>query len=306
MGYLQRLAVIVLLAALLPISTAFSEDDGTSLLTSLLGPDHAIENYPWEDKIVSTAFLMGEKAIPILEKSLSHRDEDKAFSAGRALAVIGGDRAVAVLRKKYEETGAIWIKSMLCFALGSTGKPEDVKYLLRSIEGDDMSDEEVSIQSAAYSLGVLRAEEARGDLHRIMEKNSDTFPSEAARMALQWMDREPWQTPQAVTAEGKDEVILALFRFGIPRTDEADAFVEKKAHRVWRRHDKSWSYRDCSGVTEKMPCIGFAVWMSTDGARALCSVGLVFDRLNASDYDFVLKKVEGEWRVVGVNLTGVS
>jgi hypothetical protein len=302
---LQRLMVITSLAVLVSMSPVFAGDDNTAVFTSLLDAPRASDDVFEEDRIASTAFLLEQKAIPILEKALSLPDEEKAYLAGRALAVIGGEQAIAVLRKKCEETKNNWIKSLLCFALASRGKPEDVKYLIDSLQGEHIGDEGAPILSAAYSLGVLKAEQARGPLQQTVEKNSG-FASEAARTALQWMDQKPWQTPQAVSAEGKDGGILTLFRFGIPRSDEADVFIERNTQRIWQRRERSWSYHNGPAPQKETPSIWFNVRISPDGARAFCSVGLLFGPLNGSGYDFVLRKVEGEWRVVGVALTWVS
>ena len=110
---------------------------------------------------VYAAFDLGEQALPFLEGILSDPDMERSYLAGRSIAYIGGTRAVEILRKSYETKADIGVKTLLCFALSSTGRKQDIEFLTGSLSGKHYGSEWPPIQQAAFSLGALRAQEVK-------------------------------------------------------------------------------------------------------------------------------------------------
>ena len=205
------------------------------------------------------------------------------------------------------ESAPIFLESQKSLDFGGyVRSSEDIQFLIRSLAGKHYGSEWPPIQQAAISLGILRAKEAKRPLEQSAAKE-EGFASEAADSALKWIDGDIYSVTPGPNVSTRDSVILSLIRFGIPRMDEAAAFLEKESNRVWRREGNTWVYKTSADVSpDNIPSIEFQVHIAPDLKRAICSVGLTFGRLNGSGYDFVLHKNAGGWKVIGVMPTWVS
>ena len=261
---------------------------------------------PWElNKPVLLSFDLGKQALPFLETMLLQSDKTKSYLAAYSIAVIGGTKSADILKKAYNKKQDIGFKTLLCFSLASTGRKTDIGFLVRALHGEHIGDEGPPIQQAAFSLGVLRAKEAKSALQKTASKQSG-FASEAADYALSWLNGDMWDTDMRENTI-TDSIIYSLFRFGIPRLDESTAFVEKASNRIWYRKGKNWTHEPLTdSITDKVPSISFQTHVTQDEMRAICSVGLLFGPLNGSGYDIILKKRDGIWKVIGIMQTWVS
>lgn len=299
---------IALVALLLPIVKANAQSNNLEQLRSIFTKENRATTPPWELKPILQAFDMGETALPLLKDFLiKSNNENKTYWATHSIATIGGKKAIDIIRGAYKKTKSSLLKSFLCFTLASTGSKEDIEFLIQALQGEHIGDEWPPIQQAAYSLGVLRAKKARSELEHTAKKKPGTFASDAASDALKWIDGDMWETPQIENTIESDEVILAMIRFGIPRLSESTTFYEKTSKRVWKRKEKTWSYEAQQELsTDTLPSISFSVHIAPDRVRAICSVGLHFGPLNGSGYEFIMKKIDGAWKVVGVMQTWIS
>lgn len=254
----------------------------------------------------------GELAFPVLRKALSDRsNEAKHYLAAYGIALIGGASSRDILKEEYQETKDIRIKSFLSFCMGSTGDPEDIRFLKRSLKDETLDDEGEIVgdpESAALSLGVLRVSDAIDDLKFLAGRDQSSIDSHAAQEVLKWIGREVPATPQSANASEREQLILSMFRSGIPRTDESDIFFEEKQNLKWIWKDNSWNFYKTvmNAASKDAPRISFDVIQNRDKTTAIIKVGLIFGPLNGKGYTYVLKKNAGQWKVVGILSTWIS
>ena len=312
-GIIPRIICVVVLiaagchdSAQLPDgSGAASRIPATNELRRVLDPSYSRDAQLQPSLDMKRAALeAGNGGIPLLEEALN--DPVRQGLAVVGLAYLGGPKSTELLRRHYEKTGAG--KSGLCFALASTGTPEDRKFLIESLVVEDtlFGNDWYTRACAAYSLGVLRAREAIPALERTARKKDGRFDSAAAEAALRWIQEDPPSVPHLSNPSERDRVILAVLGHAIPSTDRSDVFFEEQASRLWENRGAGWRVRTVTTEPEDTPSISFDVFITNDGQRALCAVGLHFGHLDAIGYDYVLRKDNDTWKVVGLILTWVS
>ncbi len=256
---------------------------------------------------------LGEAAIPALKKALYDPREDIQNFASGALFLIGGEKAKDTLKDAYDKTKNESILRDWCLSMASTGTPDDVYFLMKTLEpGND--NEKKAAASAFLSLVVLKPDKMVKDI----ELNSgsgakiDSKWKELFLLSMNLGSREP---PQMATAGPEDKIILTLFKFGIPGTDQSPVFIEEGKERTWKLENKVWSYFQdnhreiyhSKGVSDiyKPPYIDFETYINKTGTQALVNVGVVFGKQAGSGYSFILKMIKGEWKLVGMALTWI-
>ena len=242
------------------------------------------------------------KAIPWLR---SPKESERA-AARVVLAYGGGERALTALQREYNRTRDTQAKALLCFALAARGSPEDRAFLIQSLRGEHFGDEWSPIVSAALALGVLRAREATVALRATVAKEESSIASHAAEEALRWMTKGPWRVNSSAPSESEaDRVIAAAFVNGIPRTHESAQFFDAQRGGTWTLAGRVWKFQRGEHA-EGVPTITLEPHINRQNTRAVLSVGLTFGPLNGSGYDYVFRKENGVWKVVGVLFTWIS
>jgi hypothetical protein len=269
-----------------------SVDSLNSMLSNYTKPS---ADQLWQLRI--QAIDCGSAAIPYLEDVLLN-DESmlKRSTAGQLLAIIGGERAVDILQKAYE-SGVDGLKEALCIAIASRGNEKDVNFLVRTVREEN---NEIWIpMQAALTLGVLRAREAIPDLELAIKRNPS---NRGAFYALDWIKREP--TPaRTKNINGIDgDIISAMFRSGIPMIENCEFILDKTNGGMWRRSGKEWIFtKGNCGVSMCQNRIEFDIHVSSDEERAIAGVSLYISSA-FSNYNYILKRAEGSWRVSGLLL----
>jgi hypothetical protein len=253
------------------------------------------------DEFTSCLIELGEAALPILEKR--ERSAPMKDNVAYGLAIVGGPKAVADLRKIYSRDHSDKAKALLCFALASTGSEKDRVFLIKVLEGKHYGDSWFPLQVAAYSLGVLRAQDALSELQKSADMN-EGFASAAAKDALRWIKDKPQEVSFPQERLPDDDIIAAIIKNGVPRMDAATAFVE--GARTWKRTPEgNWSVSAGDKPLDHVPSLVFHVVKSRDDQRAIVSVTVYFGNLNASGFDFLLERRD-HWVVRGLFPTWVS
>lgn len=129
------------------------------------------------------AIIGDKKAIPHLEKTLSHHDIRVRKETIKALGKIGGKQAFEILRNllKTEETD---IKLMTIKSIGNTREPNAIFVLRPIINKKDVFYKELPIKLAAIeALGKLGTQEAINILQRLTKKRSFFFRRKAKKIA---------------------------------------------------------------------------------------------------------------------------
>jgi len=269
----------------------------------------------FEKNISSAAKIvldLGEAALPVLKKALYDPKEDIRNFASGALFLIGGEKARDILKKAFDKTKNEFIQMQLCLTMASTGTPEDIGYLMKFLEsGQDQNERAAS--AAFLSLVVLKPE------RMIRESSSGAgagMDSEWKELFLLSLNTVTEASAQMKTAGREDKIILTLFQSGIPGTDQSPVLLETERERTWKLENKAWSFfqddnreiYQFKGLSDvyKPPYIDFAIHINQAGTRALANVGVTFGSKAGHRYAFVLKHIKGQWKVVGMVLTGIS
>ena len=262
------------------------------------GSDDALES-----PLPSMAVGAGPAALPALRHYLDLPEADtRRLLAATAIAYIGGEDAVDMLRAHLSPSDDAGNRSLLAFAFASTGRREERALLIRWLEGEHFGSDWAPIVEAALSLGVLRESGALGELTRTGEE-ADSIAGDAARQATRWIKNGP----RSVSAPGADlhPAVVAVLRNGIPSTDRSDAFYDPDRKACWFQSRAGWtlSTRACS---LDLPSLRLEVHVSPDGLRALVSVGLTFGMLDGVGYDYVVRRTGKTWKVQGLMFTWIS
>ncbi|MFA5903765.1 MAG: HEAT repeat domain-containing protein [Desulfobacula sp.] len=260
------------------------------------------------------ALDLGEPAIPALEKALYDPKENIRNFASEALFLIGGEKARDTLKQAHDKTKNEFILMHQCLTMASTGSPEDVYFLMKTLEaGSDKGNKAAA--SAFLSLVVLKPDKMIKDINLNSGPGARIDPKwkELFLLSMDLGSREP---PQMSTAGPEDKIIFTLFKFGIPGTDQSPVFLETGKERTWKLENKVWSFfqddnreiyhsREISDIYNP-PYIEFEIHTDKTGTRALVNVGVIFGKTAGSGYSFILKMIKGEWKVVGMALTWIS
>lgn len=257
------------------------------------------------EKVPQAAIDAGPEALPYLREVLARGPKHQAELAMVALAYLGGDSAVDLLRQRFKATQDIQIKSLLAIAMASTRQSaENRAFLEDCLKGEQFGTQWMPSASAAFSLGVLRAPESRDALEKAAKKAPGSIVSEAAEDALLWIAQGQWKLDASSMAKIEPPV-GAVLRNGVPRTDEAERFFDRDRPLVWIREGATWRVKEAdrqSGV----PSLSFHVHRSPDEKRALVSVAVTFGPQNGVGYNYVLRKDGVEWIVQGVVFAWIS
>ena len=247
-------------------------------------------------RLERAAIEAGEPAVPMLRRALFGRDRIRRNVAAEALAVIGGSQAVTALKKEYVAVKDLSIKSWLCFSMASTGSSADRQFLIQALQGPTIMPDGTPVwqpmESAAISLGLLRAKEAVPTLEALKSREPGTIPGGAASNSLQWIQSVPPQTPQAANASERDQILFTMFRSGIPRTDDSPIFQESNTGRIWRFQNASWKFLPPTKLRlpKQTPSITFDVYETVNRRHAIVSVGMTFGPLDGEGHDYFLKR----------------
>jgi hypothetical protein len=282
-------------------------------LTCLVGQSQAaptvddlIKAITSDQAVATLATELGEAAVPMLIRRLKSAttDEDRRSTA-TALAYIGGHAAVEALEQRVTITPASWAKMPLYFAATSAPSRKLVAALISGLEGPHYGDEWPEMVAAAYSLGIMREKEAVPELQK--SANIDKgFASEAARYALEWI-RNPAPTVSIHAPAANDDLVRALIQAGLPAPSRFTNLCEGVTPpRTWKQADGGWVIDPgCTSESRKRQ-VTMTTYRSTDGLRAIVSIGFVFGPLDGVGYDYVLRKVGKAWVVTGLLFTWVS
>jgi len=257
---------------------------------------------------------LGEAAIPTLKKAIYDPKEEIRNFASEALFIIGGEKARDTLKEAFGKTKSDPILRNWCLSMASTGTPDDVYFLMKTLESEN-NKEGSAAASAFLSLVVLKPDKMIKDI------NLNSGPG--ARIDSKWkelfllsMNLGGQEPSQMKTAGPEDKINLTLFKFGIPGSDQSPVFIEEGKERTWKLENKVWSYFQdenretyhSKGMSDiyKPPYIDFETYINKAGTQALVNVGVIFGKKAGSGYSFILKNIKDEWKVVGMTLTWIS
>ncbi len=122
----------------------------------------------------------------------------------------------------------------------------------------------------------------------------------------------------------ENQIISKVIMSGIPRLNERKKFIDDENNTTWKLKGRIWKLKSgiwhCKkGIKEseknlkiieierkKIGRINFHTYISSDESRALVDVSLIFGGLNAVGHVYVLKKINGEWKITYFDRTWIS
>jgi len=280
---------------------ALAEDPApvTALLAIVQADDEASDPM---DSVPAAAIDAGEEAVAALTDLLKSKNSDTRHRAAGALSYIGGRAAVDALRAAWNSDHDIRFKTAAVIAMASTGSESDLKFLRRSLKGEHFGSEWAPIMEAAHALGALRDRASIPKLERTATKTRGSFASSAAEDALRWIAKGSWD----VSDGGIDEPVTAVLRHGLPSLERDARFFDADRGLVWVLEKGRWSTLPNSKESKDLPKLRLETHVSPDDRRALVGVGVLRGPLDGEGYDFVLRRVNGQWRVQAVIFVWVS
>jgi len=249
----------------------------------------------------------GERALADAGEALAvGRGSMRQSLAAHCAAIVGGPVARDILETAHGRIGGDGVKSELASCMASTGSRDDVRFLIRALEGEQIGDHWGPIVSAALALGVIRAEAARDALQACAARGRGTIASHAAAQALAWI-RTPPVVPSSPGDSVSDRIVKVVFRCGIPGNDASPCFTERE-DRVWVRSGNTWLVQPAcpSPSPPHPPSILPKIHFGKDGRSALVRVTVWFGPMAATYYTYVLRNVGNRWRVTALFFAGIS
>lgn len=256
-------------------------------------------------------FDMGESALPVLQQVLEDEDYKNQSLVRSCIKLIGGEKAKKIFQDFSKRADKKAVKIALCQIMSTTGTEEDKAFIIETLK---TADHWSQAYAALYSLWALDPKET---VEIFGNEDAEDIPNDIARYVKSDMrDRGGAETPQAVDAIERDQVILSLFRHGIIGINRGKSFAETEVKRTWKFEDNSWiftteNYRP-PVITSQIslirdpPSIEFIIHITPDKTRAMTIVAISYGSLSSSSILYILNHIENEWKVVSIISVGVS
>jgi len=258
------------------------------------------------EKIKLLCIEMGDKAIPILKPVIARRDRWRWQDAVDCLLHVDTQEVIDILRREYTENPPLdskangFLRSSLCRAMSITVSPADIQFLIGQLDGPRILFGRGVTQEAAFSLAVLKPDQARAALEkRLVKYGPPEYPMENddIQLALDRINGTIWNTPQDRNDRGPDSVIFSVLRFGIPRTGFSNVFYDERTRRAWKHEGNTWTYKQGKFDAE-FPSISFDVYIARDSKHATCKTWVGDGPQSFLGHTFILRKEANRWRVI--------
>ncbi len=275
-----------------------------SLLSAISGNAEHFDPTRKLDRTPELAVELGDSALPELESRLEKTESDRErLGLGTAIAYIGGKSAVRSLETAVKRAPSPQLTRRFAFAIPSAPSSEFVSILEAYLRGPHIGGDWPLIVQAAHSLGIMRAQAAVPALLAAANEGGG-FASEAARDALDWIGG-PDVSVKFLAPGPNDDLLQAILASGVPEINRLSSWCERSAGRKWQRAQRTWIVGSaCSSA--KQPTIGFGAFRSSDGRRAIVTIGFYLGPLDAAGYTYLLRNSGDQWAVTGLEFSWVS
>ena len=239
--------------------------------------------------------------------SLRSRNASNRTRARTALYTLGGRRAVDALRADYERSRSHEAKMATIFAMGTTGSPDDIAFLVRQLDGPTtgFNGNWVAIQAAASVLGLLRATSARPALRAAADRSEPaTFAGPAILAALASLDRAP--CAGTLTGDPEKSLFRIVMECGPESMDPHTRYADR-AGGVWTFRNESWHLDAATNAERaKLPIVSGTVWLPSESYRAEVMINTGCGQLCGEGWLYRLVREGRTWRVVSAVMEWVS
>jgi hypothetical protein len=300
-------ALVVLLALSSAAIRGAVSDPGSvqSLLNAISQDGNYFDPNRKPNYEIELAVELGDSALPELESRLERTNTDRErLGLGTAITYIGGASAVRSLETAVKRSPSPQLKGRFAFAIPSAPSSDFIPVLEAYLQGPHIGGDWPLIVQAAHSLGIMRAQAAVPALLAAANEGGG-FASEAARDALDWIGG-PDVSVKFLVPGPNDDLLQAILASGVPEINRRSSWCEGSAGRKWKRAQRTWIVGSaCSSA--KQPTIGFDAFRSSDGSRAIVTIGFYLGPLDAAGYRYLLlRKSDNQWAVTGLEFSWVS
>lgn len=293
--------VLLILKISVPTPVLAQEEGCAALIAHVSG---GVRANPFERNrtLQQAVFRADSTCVSALERAFGEVEHDRQRAqAADATALIGGRAAVDALLRLHDEARSDGLLANVVQAMGSTGSPEDIEFLIAAVE-DDRTDWRAK-EDAVLTLGLLRAREARGSLQAVASRRLG-ISSEAARI-IPTLDWPPCRTVLSDEISPTDAAIRTVLSCVAPPGGDDLVYCELDRSRSWRREAGRWYGRpvagcDPHGIEERDEGFGsfiYDVQVAPDERKARVEVGYVCGRRCGGGYVYTLSRDADEWIV---------
>ncbi|MGB7220236.1 MAG: hypothetical protein WBD07_15665 [Vicinamibacterales bacterium] len=278
-------------------AVAAAQGGATGRLLALLRSSDPGRNHK---EFLTAVVEAGPAALPALDQLLGPvGPAPNAQSRKYVLAsigLIGGSQALSIIRGEYDR-GDKTLKPALAAVLATADSPQSRASLVGML-GED-PDDIATLQAAALALGILRAPEGASALQSF-SASPHSPEAEIAELALHWMAIGEWRVDVQNGGE-RDRALAAVLRNGIPGVPETVPVFDEDTRRTWKYGASGWK----SSPTQAADRATFGPTaysvISANGVRAAVSIeSRCGPGCGGGSYDFILRKVSGQWRVQSI------
>ncbi len=286
------------LASLLPRELS-AQSAATARLLELI---NSANLFLVEDELPRAAIDAGPPAVPAIRNILDRStDEDRRLLALAAAVYIGGDAAVSLVRQQYTRQRDDDFNGAMAAVLASVDTPQNRRELIGMLSKN--RDDWHTVQTAAFSLGILRANDAVSALQAITQPS--TSSGAAAAIALRWIGKGYSAVGTTPNSE-EGRVIATVLRNGSPTIAETHAVLDESNGGFWKHGPSGWIFNrgEVTDGTREGPTIKALI--GAEGSRALVSLEMHCGLLCGSGYQIVLRKEGGNWKMQMIQMAWIA
>jgi hypothetical protein len=263
----------------------------------------------WKAIEGSELYVVGSACLSVWADSLRSTVRVNRWRAGEALASLGGRAAVDALRREFEQSGSRESQLPLIWAMGTTGSPDDIAFLVSQLTGPFVgnADRWPATQEAATTLGLLRATSSREALRALLAKYGQSgFAGRAVAAALAALDRPP--CADSVRGELRRELARIVMECGPQSMWTTQRYADRSSGGVWSFSGGSWRFRPglSDAVAKSLPGVSSTVAVAADNLHASVTVSTWCGNLCGEGWTFRLVSDGAVWRVVNAVMEWVS
>ncbi len=242
--------------------------------------------------------------------SLRSTNSATSTLARDALVDAGGRTAVDALRADYARAPSTESRLAVIMAMATTGSADDIAFLISQLQGPftGVSSTWPVAQTAATTLGLLRAQAARGALSATLARYGPSgFAGRAVAFALASLDRPPCADSIHGPGDPRDVLVSIVMRCGPQSMSERARYYDAARHGVWTFTNDAWQISSTSQPdTTTRYRVGEVAQLSPDARHATVSVSTWCGSLCGEGWTFRLLLTGGTWRVVSATMDWVS
>ena len=305
--YPMLLRTSFLLLLLVTSSSSIAGAQATSACDSLVaGVREPARGNPFEQRriVQVMALEVGASCILNLEQEIGATDAQYLLPRqALAIATIGGHEAVAALRRLWnaELISDTYAEHFLVQAAASSATSEDIEFLIGIVVRDSAAT--WLAESAAYNLGLLRAQAARTALQEVSKRPWGAGLG-AVESALEKLAHPPCISPRDPSFSPRENVVVALLDC-VSQPDATGPYCDIEQKLEWVRENLQWRHQHNPECRTPGSSI-MRVDLSSDRTRAMVDTAYNCGVRCGGGFVYLLSLVQERWVVRSVMRSYIS